>query len=186
MTGALTRLLSTFALVLGAAAASAEEEKILNFYNWADYIGPDTIADFEAEFGIKVNYDIFDATSIVEAKLLAGKTGYDVVLHTMRHSARLIPIGVFQPLQFDSLPNRRHLDPWVLDVLAKYDPDNRHAIPYMWGTTGFMYNIDMVLERMPDAPLDSAAMLFEPDIVSRFADCGVAWLDEATTVIPLA
>jgi putrescine transport system substrate-binding protein len=168
-----------------AAQDEATEEKVLNFYNWADYIGPDTIADFEAEYGIEVNYDIFDATAVVEAKLLAGKTGYDVVLHTMRYSARLIPIGVFKPLQLDRLPNRRHLDPWVMERLAQKDPGNRHAIPYMWGTTGFMYNVDMIRERMPDAPVDSAAMLFEPEIVRRFADCGVTWLDESTTVIPL-
>jgi putrescine transport system substrate-binding protein len=170
---------------LHAANEQASEEKVLNFYNWADYIGPNTIADFEAEYGIKVNYDIFDATAVVEAKLLAGKTGYDVVLHAMRYSARLIPIGVFKPLEFEQLPNRRHLDPWVLEVLARKDPGNRHAIPYMWGTTGFMYNVDMVRQRMPDAPVGSAAMLFEPDIVRQFADCGVTWLDESTTVIPL-
>jgi putrescine transport system substrate-binding protein len=172
--------------LLLAGNVLAAEEKILNFYNWADYIGPDTIADFEAEYGIKVNYDIFDATAVVEAKLLAGKTGYDVVLHAMRYSARLIPIGVFKPLDFERLPNRKHLDPWVLEVLDGYDPGNLHAIPYMWGTTGFMYNEDMVLERMPDAPIDSAAMLFDPEITRHFADCGITWLDEATTVIPLA
>lgn len=179
------RLFILLALLPAAAGAYATEEPILNFYNWADYIGPDTIADFEAETGIKFNYDIFDATAVVEAKLLAGKTGYDIVLHAMRYSARLIPIGVFRPLQFDQLPNRKHLDPWVLEVLARKDPGNRHAIPYMWGTTGFMYNIDMIRERMADAPVDSAAMLFEPEVVRRFADCGVSWLDESTTVIPL-
>ncbi len=178
-------LLILLAMLPLAADALAVEEKVLNFYNWADYIGPDTIADFEAETGIQVNYDIFDATAVVEAKLLAGKTGYDLVLHAMRYSARLIPIGVFRPLQFELLDNRRHLDPWVLDMLAKADPGNRHAIPYMWGTTGFMYNVDMVLERMPDAPVHSAAMIFEPEVMRHFADCGVTWLDESTTVIPL-
>jgi len=179
------RCICALLAVLAGDGLRADEEKVLNFYNWADYIGPDTIADFEAEYGIKVNYDIFDATAIVEAKLLAGKTGYDIVLHAMRYSARLIPIGVFLPLQMDQLDNRQHLDPWVLEMLARKDPGNRHAVPYMWGTTGFMYNIDMVLERLPDAPLDSAAMLFDPEIVRHFADCGVTWLDEATTVIPL-
>jgi len=178
-------LLSCLLALLAVDELRAEEEKVLNFYNWADYIGPDTIADFEAEYGIKVNYDIFDATAVVEAKLLAGRTGYDVVLHAMRYSARLIPIGVFKPLQLEQLSNRKHLDPWVLDMLAKKDPGNRHAIPYMWGTTGFMYNVDMVLERMPDAPVDSGAMLFDPEVVRHFADCGVTWLDESTTVIPL-
>lgn len=178
-------LLLLFAAFLADESLQAAEEKVLNFYNWADYIGPTTIADFEAETGIHVNYDIFDATAVVEAKLLAGKTGYDVVLHAMRYSARLIPIGVFQPLQPERLSNWKNLDPWVLEVLSRYDPDNQHAVPYMWGTTGFMYNVEMVRERMPNAPLDSAAMLFEPEIVRQFADCGVTWLDESTTVIPL-
>lgn len=178
--------LITLAAVATAGASPAAEEKVLNIYNWADYIGPTTIADFEAEFGIKVNYDIFDATSVVEAKLLAGKTGYDVVLHTMRHSARLFGAGVFLPLRMDQLPNRKNLDPWVMNILADYDPGNRHAIPYMWGTTGFMYNRGLVLQIMPDAPLDSAAMLFDPEVTRQLKGCGVTWLDEATTVLPLA
>jgi len=176
-----------FFLFLGIvlSGAAAAEEKILNVYNWADYIGPDTIANFEREFDIRVNYDLYDATAVVEAKLLAGKTGYDVVLQALRFSGRLIPVGVFQPLDKRRLPLWVNLDPWVLERMALYDPDNRYAAPYMWGTTGFMYNVDMVLARMPDAPLDSAAMLFDPEIASHFADCGISLLDEASTVIPL-
>ena len=184
----MTRALPTLVFLLlfaTAAGAGVAEEKVLNFYNWADYIAPTTLDDFEAEYGIKVNYDIFDATAVVEAKLLAGRTGYDIVLQAMRFSTRLISIGVFQPLQRERLANWKNLDPWVLDVMARYDPGNRHAAPYMWGTTGFMYNVDMVLERMPDAPLDSAAMLFDPEVTRHFADCGIIWLDEASTVIPL-
>lgn len=161
------------------------EEKVLNVYNWADYIAPDTIANFEQEFGIKVNYDLYDSTEVVEAKLLAGHTGYDVVLHSMRYSARLIPIGVYQPLDFSKLPLRSNLDPWVLQVMAGYDPGNQYALPYMWGTTGYAVNVDMIEARMPDAPLGSADMLFDPEIVSRFADCGVSFLDEPTDVIPM-
>lgn len=172
-------------LSLLAAGAAASEEKVLNFYNWADYIAPTTLADFEAEYGIDVNYDLFDATAVVEAKLLAGKTGYDLVLQAMRFSTRLIAVGVFQPLQRERLSNWKNLDPWVLNVMAGYDPGNRHAAPYMWGTTGFMYNVDMVRARMPDAPVDSAAMLFDPEVTRHFADCGIIWLDEASTVIPL-
>lgn len=167
------------------APSRAAEEPVLNIYNWADYIGPTTIADFEAETGIAINYDIFDATAVVEAKLLAGNTGYDLVLQALRFSTRLIPIGVFRPLDHSKLPNWRNLDPWVLGVMARYDPGNRHAAPYMWGTTGFMYNVDMVRERLPGAPVDSAAMLFDPEVTRHFADCGVTWLDEASTVIPL-
>ena len=165
--------------------ATAGEEKVLNIYNWADYITPDTLANFEKEFGIRVNYDLYDATAVAEAKLLAGSTRYDLVLQALRFSSRLIPIGVFQPLDHARLPLWKNLDPWVLGIMARYDPGNRYAAPYMWGTTGFMYNVDMVRQRMPDAPVDSAAMLFDPVVTARFADCGVTWLDEASTVIPL-
>lgn len=164
----------------------AEEEKILNVYNWADYIAPDTITNFETEFGIKVNYDLYDSTEIVEAKLLAGKTGYDVVVHAVRYSARLIPIGIYQPLDKTRLPLWDNLNPWVLEAMAMYDPDNRYGFPYMWGTTGFAYNIDMINKRMPDAPLDSGDMIFKPEIAAKFSDCGISVLDEPTDVIPLA
>jgi len=163
----------------------AGEEKTVNIYNWADYIAPDTLANFEKEFGIKVNYDVYDATAVAEAKLLTGSTGYDLVLQALRYSARIIPTGVFRPLDKAKLPLWGNLDPWVLEVMARSDPGNAYAAPYMWGTTGFMYNIDMVRERMANAPVDSAAMLFDPGVASRFEDCGIIWLDEASTVIPL-
>jgi putrescine transport system substrate-binding protein len=168
------------------AESEREEEPVLNFYNWADYIAPDTISNFEKEFGIKVNYDLFDASEVVEAKLLAGRTGYDLVLFATSFGARLLPIGVFQPLDKSKLPLWGNIDPWVLEQMALYDPDNQYAVPYMWGSTGFAYNVDMVSERMPDAPLDSAAMMFDVDVVSRFADCGVTWLDSPTDLVPLA
>jgi putrescine transport system substrate-binding protein len=155
-------------------------------YNWADYIGPNTIADFEAEFGIKVNYDLYDSTEIVEAKLLTGQTGYDVVVHAVRYSARLIPVGIYQPLDKSKLTLWDNLDPWVLETMAMYDPENLYGFPYMWGTTGFAYNIDMINARMLDAPIDSWDMIFKPEIVSRFADCGISILDEPTDVIPQA
>ena len=173
-----------FALTTGYSA-NAQEEKILNVYNWSDYIGPNTLADFEAEFGISVNYDLFDSTEIVDAKLLAGKTGYDVVLHAARYSARLIPIGVYQPLDKSKLPLWDNLDPWVLESLQPYDPGNLYGFPYMWGTTGIAYNIDMIEERLPNAPVDSGDMIFNPEIAAKFADCGISFLDEPTTVIPL-
>jgi len=166
-------------------AAEKAEGKVLNVYNWADYIAPDTISNFEQESGIKVNYDLYDSTEVVEAKLLAGHTGYDVVMHSMRYSARLIPIGVYQPLDRAKLPNWKLLDPWVLDIMDGYDPGNRYAMPYMWGSTGYAINADMVKARMSDAPLGSGAMVFDPAVVARFADCGVSFLDEPTDVIPM-
>jgi len=173
-------------LALSAAPAFADEEAVLNIYNWADYIGDDTIRNFEREYGIHVNYDLYDSTEVVEAKLLSGHTGYDIVFHSYRYSSRLIPVGVYQALDRSRLKLWDNLDPWVLEMAARYDPDNAYGIPYMWGTTGFAYNVDMIRERMPDAPVDSAAMLFDPDIASRFADCGISLLEEPTDVIPMA
>ncbi|HMB58817.1 MAG TPA: polyamine ABC transporter substrate-binding protein [Xanthomonadales bacterium] len=178
-------LTAVFTACLLAGPLNAAEEKVLNFYNWADYIHPDTIRNFEEEYGIRVNYDLFDTSAVVEAKLLAGSTGYDLVLQALRFSTRLMPVGVFQPIDHAQLTLWENLDPWVLNIMARYDPDNTFAVPYMWGTTGFMYNVEMILERLPDAPVGSAAMLFDPEVVAHFADCGVTWLDEASTVIPL-
>ena len=172
-------------LLLPGAGAVAGEEKVLSVYNWADYIGETTVADFEAEFGIEVNYDLYDSTAVVDARLLAGKSGYDIVLTALRYSARLIEVGVFLPLDRDRLPLWHNHDPWVLDMMSAYDPGNRHAAPYMWGTTGFAYNVEMLRERMPDAPLDSAALVFKPENAARFADCGISLLDESTMVIPI-
>jgi len=180
-----SRYLLFLVLAALAPAAHAAEEKVLNVYNWADYIAPDTIANFEKEFGIKVNYDLYDSTEVVEAKLLAGHTGYDVVMHAVRYSARLIPIGVYQPLQKNLLPSWSNLDPWVLEVMDGYDPGNTYGMPYMWGSTGYAVNLDLVKARMPDAPLGSARMLFDPEVVAKFADCGVSILDEPTDVIPM-
>lgn len=182
---ALRHIFFLCALLL-ALNAHAEEEKILNVYNWSDYIAPDTIANFEAEFDIKVNYDLYDSTEIVEAKLLTGSTGYDVVVHAVRYSARLIPVGVYQPLDKSKLTLWDNLDPWVLNIMSTYDPDNLYGFPYMWGTTGFAYNIDMINERMPNAPVGSWDMIFKPEIAARFADCGISILDEPTDVIPHA
>jgi putrescine transport system substrate-binding protein len=172
-------------LLLISGVCRAAEEPVLNVYNWADYVAPDTISNFERETGINVNYDLYDSTEVVEAKLLSGHTGYDVVFHSYRYSSRLIPIGVYRPLDPELLQLDANLDPWVLEKARIYDPGNRYGIPYMWGTTGFAYNVDLVLERMPDAPVDSAAMLFDPAVVSHFADCGVSLLDEPTDVIPM-
>ena len=145
-----------------------------------------TIADFEAEYGIKVNYDTYDSTEVVEARLLAGRTGNDVVVHAERYSARLIPIGIYQPLDRSKLTLWDNLDPWVLKMLARTDPGNRYGVPYLWGTTGFAYNVRMIRERMPDAPVDSGDIIFKPAVARRFADCGITFLDEPTDVIPLA
>jgi putrescine transport system substrate-binding protein len=167
-------LLATFFLLQNLYAG---EEKIVNFYNWADYIGPDTLSNFEKEYGIKVNYDIYDTTDIVDAKLLAGKSGYDLVLHSASFSARLITAGIYQTLDRSKLSNWHHLDPELLNKLSAFDPDNRHAAPYMWGTTGVAFNIDLLKERIPEVSLETADFFFDPKILSRISDCGVSLLD---------
>ncbi len=180
----------SFLIALGLLAASAAawgaEEKILNVFTWPDYIAPDTIPNFEKEYGIKVNYDTYDSTEMAEARLLAGRTGYDVVVHAERYSARLIPIGVYQPLKREKLTNWGNLDPWVLKIVQNDDPGNRYGVPYLWGTTGFSYNTRMIKERMPNAPVTSADMIFKPEVAKHFADCGITFLDEPTDVIPMA
>gem|GEM_PF-5287 len=176
-------MLAILLLVPGGASG---ESPVVNVYNWADYIGPTTLADFEAETGIHVNYDEYDSSEIVEAKLLAGHTGYDVVVHGGQYASRLIPLGIFRPLDRSRLAGWKDLDPEVLAKLAGYDPGNVYAAPYMWGSAGVAYNVKMVRERMPDAPVDSGAMIFDPEVVSKFADCGVSILDSPTDVIPMA
>lgn len=181
-----TLLLAAVSTLLAVSMASADEEKVLNVYNWSDYIAEDTIANFEERTGIKVNYDVFDSNEVLEAKLLAGNTGYDVVVPSGSFMERQIQAGVFMELNKDSLDNYGNLDKAILDRVAKHDPGNEHAIPYMWGTTGFGYNINMIKERMPDAPVGSWDMLFKPDVVSKFADCGVTLLDAPSEVFPAA
>ena len=172
--------------LLASVAAWGAEKPILNIYNWSDYIDPALIEEFEQEYGVKVNYDIYDSSEIVDTKLLTGSTGYDVVIHSAAFSARLIAIGVYQSVDYSRLKNWHHIDTDIIERIEQNFGGNIAGVPYMWGTTGFAYNREMVLERMPDAPLDSGAMLFDPAVVSRFADCGVTLLDDPTSVIPIA
>lgn len=179
-------LIATTAGLVLAGSASAEEEKVLNVYNWSDYIAEDTIQKFEEQTGIKVRYDVFDSNEVLEAKLLAGNTGYDIVVPTSSFMARQIQAGVFLPLDKSKLPNWQHLDPDILARLDAQDPGNQYGMPYMWGTTGFGYNINKIAERAPDAPTDSWDMLFDPEVVKQFADCGVTLLDAPTEVFDAA
>ncbi|MGI9351213.1 MAG: polyamine ABC transporter substrate-binding protein [Rhizobiaceae bacterium] len=170
-----------------ATGAVAEEEKVLNIYNWSDYIAEDTIEKFEKETGIKVVYDVFDSNEVLEAKLLAGSSGYDIVVPSASFMARQIEAGVFQKLDRTKLPNLKNLDGQIMDTVAAYDEGNQHAVVYMWGTTGIGYNEGKIKERLgDDAPTDSWALVFDPDVVSKLADCGVSVLDAPTEIIPAA
>jgi putrescine transport system substrate-binding protein len=174
------------ALAVASVFPAAGEEQQLNIYNWADYIGKDTVAAFEKQTGIKVVYDTYDSDAALEAKVMAGESGYDLVTTSTDFFARQIRAGVYQPLDKSQLPNWKNLDPAIVAVMAKYDPANAHAVPYLHGVNGFAYNVDMIKARMPNAPLDSLDMIFKPEIVAKFADCGVSFMDNAEDVIQLA
>jgi len=162
--------------------ANAAEEKILNVYNWSDYIAEDTIANFEKRTGIKVNYDVFDSNEVLEAKLLAGSSGYDVVVPTASFLERQIKAGVFTKLDKRQLKNYGNLDTAILKRVSAHDPGNAHSINYMWGTTGFGYNIKKVQAALPGAPVGSWELLFNPEVVAKLAGCGVTILDAPTEV----
>ena len=169
-----------------APRAAGAEERELHVYNWADYIGKDTIARFEAATGIRVVYDTYDADETLEAKMMAGDSGYDVVSASTDFFSRQIKAGIYRPLDRSLLPNWQNLDPRVLAIEAQADPGNRHAMPYLRHVNGFAYNIDLIRARMPDAPMDSLDMIFKPEVIRRFADCGVTFLDQPEDVLQLA
>jgi putrescine transport system substrate-binding protein len=168
------------------AAAPAAEDPVLHIYNWADYIGYNTIAEFEHETHIKVIYELYDSNETLEAKLLAGRSGYDIVSTTTGFYGRQIKAGAYLPLDKSKLANWKNLDPAVLAIQAQADPGNRYAMPYLHAMNGFVYNVDLVKARMPDAPTGSLAMIFDPKVIAHFADCGVTFLDSPPDVIQLA
>ena len=166
-----------------AGAADSSNEKVVNIYNWSDYIDPGVLKDFEAQTGIKVNYDVFDSNEVLETKLLAGNTGYDLVVPTANFLERQVKAGVFQKLDKSRLPNLKNVDPDILRRIALHDPGNEHGVNYLWGTSGLGYNVAKIRERMPDAPVDSWRMLYDPAIVSKFKDCGVSVFDAPSEVV---
>src|SRR5688500_945242 len=153
-----------------AAAAETDAEKVVNVYNWSDYIDDTVIADFEKEYGIDVTYDVFDSNEVVETKLLAGNTGYDIVVPSAPFLERQIKAGVFQKLDKSLLPNLKNVDPEIAQRVALHDPGNEYAVNYLWGTSGVGYNVKEIQKRMPDAPVDSWRMFYDPAVVSKFAD----------------
>jgi len=169
-------------ILVAAAGVATAQEMVLNVYNWSDYIAEDTISNFEDRTGITVNYDVFDSNEVLEAKLLAGNSGYDVVVPAASFLERQITAGVFARLDKSRLSNYGNLDATILERVAAHDPGNEHAVPYMWGTTGFGYNVAKVAAVMSDAPTGSWRMLFDPEVVAELADCGVTLLDAPTEV----
>ncbi len=172
-------------VLLGLAAPARAEDAQLNVYNWADYIGKSTVADFEKQSGINVVYDTYDSDAGLEAKVMAGDSGYDLVTTSTDFFARQIKAGVYETLDKSKLTNWKNIDPAILAVIAQFDPGNAHTVPYLHGVNGFAYNMDLIKARMPNAPVDSLDMIFKPEIVSKFADCGVSFLDNAEDVLQL-
>ncbi len=178
-------VLAAFALCLTPALAAAE--RVVNVYNWSDYIDPQVLADFTKDTGIRVQYDTFDANETLETKLLAGKSGYDVVVPTAYFLERQIQAGVFQKLDKSKLPHLVNAWPEITKRLAAYDPGNAYAVNYMWGTTGIGYNVKAVHDRLgPNATIDSWDVVFKPELLAKFKDCGVHMLDSADDIMPAA
>ena len=171
-------------LALGAAAAQAAGE--VRIYNWSDYIAPDTLEKFTEATGIEVIYDVYDSNEVLDAALLAGRSGYDVVVPSNHYLTRHISAGVYQELDHDKLPNMANLNPELMDDLEFVDPGSRYSIPYMWGTNGIGYIEERVLAILgDDAPVDSWALLFDPEITTalREGGCGISMLDSGDEML---
>ncbi len=166
--------------------AIAEEEKVVNVYFWFDYLPSSVVKSFEKETGIKIVLDTFESLSILETKLLTGKSGYDVVVPAGALAERMLKVDTFKKLDKSKLTNYGNLDPDILAGLAKHDKGNAYGVPYMWGTTGLAFNEALVKKHLPDADLKSLDLFFKPENMSKLAKCGVAFLDEPNEVIPIA
>jgi putrescine transport system substrate-binding protein len=167
--------------------AAGGEEKVLNVYNYSDYIAEDTIPNFEKESGIRVTYDVYDSDEIVETKLLAGSSGYDIVVPTLNFFGRQIQAGVFLKLDKSKIPNLANLDPKVMERIASQDPGNEYGVPYMMGTTGIGYNVDKITAAFGSTEIaNSWDIVFKPENIAKLKDCGVTLLDTPADMIPIA
>jgi putrescine transport system substrate-binding protein len=172
----------------GAAPAEAPEAKVLNIYNWSDYIADDTIKNFERENGIKVNYDNYDNNEVLHAKLVAGKTGYDIVVPSAHFAKLQIDGKLFRKLDRSLLTNWGNLDPAILEQMAKVDPGNQYLVDWLWGYVTVGINVDKVKKALGDLamPQNPWSLLFDPKYASRLKSCGVNFLDSASEVLPVA
>jgi putrescine transport system substrate-binding protein len=188
------RRIATAAATVAAASAAAltplaaTAQNTLNIYNWSNYIAPTTIAGFEKETGIKVRYDTFDSNEILHAKLVAGKTGYDIVVPSSYWGKIQADGGLFQKIDKSKIPNLKNLDPALMEQLAKLDPGNQYMIPWLWGYTTVGINVDKVKAALGNLPMPDNAwdLVFKPEYISRLKSCGVSFLDSPTEIIPAA
>ena len=178
--------LSLFTAAVGVASgAVAQEPPRVHFYNWSDYIADDTLPNFTAETGISVTYDVYDSNEVLEARLFAGNSGFDVVVPTSTHIARHVNAGIYLEIDRSKIPNYDTLDPTIMRLIESVDPGNKYGVPYMWGTTGIGYNVDKVREAFgDDAPTDSWDLVLKPENLAKLASCGVAFLDAPTEIFP--
>ena len=179
-------VIAALTMLIVAAPGMAAEEPVVRVYNWTEYIDETVLPDFTQLTGIKVVYETFDTNDVLESKLLAGGAGYDLVFPGDNFLSRQVQAGVFAKLDKSKIPNWKNLDPQMMQRAARFDPGNAYAAIYLWGTTGIAYNEQMIKERMADAPVDSWRMIFDPNVVKRFADCGVYMLDAADEIVPTA
>src|SRR3569832_1971448 len=183
----LRRLVVLTALLMLLSPLVHAEQRTVNFYNWSNYIAPGVLEAFTKETGIKVVYDTFDANETLETRLLAGKSGYDVVVPTAYFLQRQIKAKIFQQLDKAKLPYLANAWPFVTQHLSTYDPGNVYAVNYMWGTTGIGYNVKAVEKILgPGAKIDSWDMVFKPENLAKFKGCGVQMLDSADDIFPAA
>ena len=181
------KLLSMAALFTLAVSPGMAADNVLHVYNWSDYIAEDTIEKFSAETGIEVTYDVYDSNEVLEAKMLAGSSGYDVVTPSADFMKRQIAADVYAKLDKSKLPNLKNMDPGLMKRAAVFDPDNTHAVVYMWGTTGIGFINNAVAERLGDqAPTDSWDLVFDPANAAKLADCGISFLDAPTELLAAA
>lgn len=179
-----TRLIISSAIV-ACLSSTAMADSVVNVYNWAEYTAPDTISGFEQETGIKARYDVYDSNDTLQAKLLTGKSGYDVVVPSTHYAARQLQGGLYQKLDKSKIPNYEHLDPDIMALVATVDPDNEYLIPWGYGTNGMGYNVTKIKEVFgEDVKLDSWDLLFKPENAEKLKSCGISMLDEAAQVFP--
>ncbi|ABZ75570.1 extracellular solute-binding protein family 1 [Shewanella halifaxensis HAW-EB4] len=180
---------TTLALVTASVMASTTvyAEEVVRVYNWSDYIAEDTLENFQKETGIRVVYDVFDSNEVVEAKLLSGRSGYDIVVPSNSFLAKQIKAGAFQKLDSNQLPNHKNLSPELMNQLESADPGNQYSVPYLWGTNGIGYNVEKVTAVLgEDAPVDSLELIFNPKYAEKVSQCGLSLLDSADEMIPMA
>src|SRR6516165_1015150 len=180
-------VLAAACMTIASAAGQQTGQRVVNIYNWSDYIAPNVVEDFSKETGIKVRYDTFDSNDTLETKLLAGKSGYDVVVPTAYFLERQIKAGVFQKLDKARLPNLANMWPEISQRLAVYDPGNQYAVNYMWGTTGIGYNVKKARDALgANGKIDSWDIVFKPENLAKFKDCGVHLLDSSDDILAAA